>query len=252
MAAPTASVPRIAPLAARTGSVALGLLVVGAGSAYTGLLRPELGFRVFLLGLLVSLLALLLGGVALLLTGSPPSRPGRGQALLGTGLGGLGVAVLVVAALPGASVPPINDITTDLDDPPRFVAALDDPSNPDRTDMSHPGAEMAAQQRAGYPDLAPTDLPVPPAEALERAAEAARALGWEGVARDPAGLRLEARDTSTIFRFVDDVVVRVRPHPQGSGVQGSRVDVRSRSRAGRGDLGANAARIRAFQDALTE
>jgi uncharacterized protein (DUF1499 family) len=59
---------------------------------------------------------------------------------------------------------------------------------------------------------------------------------------DPAGGTLLARETSTIFRFVDDVVVRVRPAAGG----GSIVDVRSKSRVGRGDIGANAARIRRF------
>ena len=58
--------------------------------------------------------------------------------------------------------------------------------------------------------------------------------------------RLEARQESGLFRFVDDVVVRVRPAPGGSVV-----DVRSKSRDGRGDMGVNAKRIRAFQKALT-
>ncbi len=62
---------------------------------------------------------------------------------------------------------------------------------------------------------------------------------------DPETGRVEARDMSLVFRFVDDVVVRVRP-----GTSGSVVDIRSRSRDGRGDLGINAARIRALSDAL--
>ena len=76
--------------------------------------------------------------------------------------------------------------------------------------------------------------------------ETARELGWEVVGVDPAAGTLLARDTTRIFRFVDDVVVRVRSAEGG----GSLVDVRSKSRDGRGDLGANAARIRAFAEAL--
>ena len=65
------------------------------------------------------------------------------------------------------------------------------------------------------------------------------------VAAVPAEGRMEATDTTRWFGFKDDVVVRVRPEGAGS-----RVDVRSVSRVGRGDVGANAARIRAFLQAL--
>jgi len=74
---------------------------------------------------------------------------------------------------------------------------------------------------------------------------AAEALGLEIVREDPSARVIEATDTTRIFRFVDDVAIRVRPDGDGS-----RVDVRSRSRDGKGDLGANAARIRAFGDEL--
>ena len=57
----------------------------------------------------------------------------------------------------------------------------------------------------------------------------------------PADGRLEATDTSAFFGFKDDVVVRVRASDAGS-----RIDVRSKSRVGLGDVGANARRVRAF------
>jgi uncharacterized protein (DUF1499 family) len=117
--------------------------------------------------------------------------------------------------------------------------------------MAYP-ADFAAQQRAAYPDLAPISLKAPPGEALERARRAAESLGWEvAEVRPPQNEdgegRIEAHEVSGVFRFVDDVVVRVRPAPGGS-----RVDVRSKSRVGRGDMGANAGRIRAFRAALGE
>jgi len=49
-----------------------------------------------------------------------------------------------------------------------------------------------------------------------------------------------------MVRFKDDVVVRVAP-----ATNGSRIDVRSVSRVGRSDLGANARRIRMFLTALS-
>ena len=102
------------------------------------------------------------------------------------------------------------------------------------------------QQKRGYPDIAPLRLDVPPAQAFERAERAARAMGWDIVNVAPDALRIEATDTTLFFGFKDDVVVRVRP--QG---QGSIVDVRSLSRIGGSDIGANAKRVRSFLNKLS-
>jgi uncharacterized protein (DUF1499 family) len=88
-------------------------------------------------------------------------------------------------------------------------------------------------------------LSVSPLDALAQADRAARALGWTVVASDPGRGRLEATATTFWFRFTDDIVIRVRPQDAGS-----RLDIRSKSRVGRGDLGANARRIRAFAGEL--
>jgi uncharacterized protein (DUF1499 family) len=141
-------------------------------------------------------------------------------------------------------VPPIHDITTYPDDPPRFVAVLPLRRNaPNSADYAGPA--LAAQQRAGYPDLAPARFTAPPAVVLERATQVARDLGWAVVATAPAEGRLEATDRTRWFGFRDDVVVRVRPDGAGS-----RVDVRSVSRVGRSDLGTNARRIERLLTAL--
>jgi uncharacterized protein (DUF1499 family) len=99
--------------------------------------------------------------------------------------------------------------------------------------------------RESYPDLASLAVPDAPADALLRAERAAESLGWEVIAKDGSRGTLYARDETALFRFVDDVVVRVTPTDDGS-----LIDVRSKSRDGRGDLGANAARIRALLEAL--
>jgi uncharacterized protein (DUF1499 family) len=141
-------------------------------------------------------------------------------------------------------VPPIHDVTTDPDDPPRFVAVL--PLRREAPNSAeYAGPTLAAQQRAGYPDLAPVHLADPPPQAFARAVAAARSLGWQIVAAAPAEGRLEATDRTRWFGFRDDVVVRVLPEAGGS-----RVDVRSVSRVGRSDLGTNARRIRRFLEAL--
>ena len=145
----------------------------------------------------------------------------------------------------GRKLPPIHDITTDTEQPPAFVAVLalrkDAPNTAD-----YGGAELAAQQKKGYPDLAPAILPLPPRAAFELALGLARASGWEIVAAVPENNRIEAVATSDWFGFKDDVVIRIVPAGNGS-----RVDMRSVSRVGRSDLGANARRIREFLRQLT-
>ena len=159
-------------------------------------------------------------------------------------------AAVVVGAFPlaallsGGGAPPIHDITTDTDDPPAFVAAV--PLNaPGRTDYD---PAVAEQQRAAFPDLGPALLPLAPADAFDRALAVVGEMGWELLADDAAALRIEATDRSFWFGFPDDVVVRVA----ADGEAGSRVDVRSLSRVGGGDLGVNARRVREFVAALTE
>jgi uncharacterized protein (DUF1499 family) len=147
--------------------------------------------------------------------------------------------------LSGSGLPSIHDITTDPDDPPQFSAVL-----PRRTgNVSSPaydGPSAAAQQRRAYPDIVPLDVGVAADHVLEDSAAVARQLGWEVIAIDRTRRQLEAIDTTFWFRFKDDIVVRVR----AIAASRSRVDVRSKSRVGRGDLGANARRIRTFTTAL--
>jgi uncharacterized protein (DUF1499 family) len=140
---------------------------------------------------------------------------------------------------------PIHDITTDTEDPPPFVALL----ALRRTTFNGPdygGEKIARLQKAAYPDIQPLDLAEPPARAFERALAAARAMGWRIVAAVPEEGRVEATATTPLLRFKDDVVIRVTSRGAGS-----RVDVRSKSRLGRSDLGANAKRIRAYFRALS-
>lgn len=142
-------------------------------------------------------------------------------------------------------VPPIHDITTDTADPPAFVAIV--PLRATATNAAeYAGDSIAALQRSAYPDIQPRTLALSPLDAFDRAVIAAQAMGWEIVAGDSPSGRLEATATTTWFGFKDDVVVRIRA--AGSG---SIVDVRSVSRVGRSDVGANAARIRSYFAELT-
>jgi uncharacterized protein (DUF1499 family) len=222
---------------------ALGVFdaVLGPVLVHAGAIQPIAGFLFFASGALFGLLALGLAPFALRATRASSGRTGRGLAWLGLACGAALVAVVVVGRQGASNVPPINDITTNLSDPPAFP---NDPAGRGR-DMSYPAAFVPQVQQA-YPDLMTLRVSTEPAQALALAEETARSLGWEVVASDPAAGTLLAHDTSRVFRFVDDVVVRVRPGDGG----GSLVDVRSKSRDGRGDLGINAQRIRAFAEKM--
>jgi uncharacterized protein (DUF1499 family) len=171
-------------------------------------------------------------------------RTGKSAAITGLLASLLAIGAVGALAWKASRVPAIHDITTDTVQPPPFVAVL-----PLRAGAPNPaeygGPQIAAKQRQAYPDLGPLLLKVPPERAFDRAAAAARAMGWELVASDPASGRIEATDTTFWFGFKDDVVVRVLPQPAGS-----RVDVRSVSRVGGGDIGTNAARIRKYLAAI--
>ena len=164
------------------------------------------------------------------------------------------IAALVVAGVTGgitgywasraSSVPRIHDITTDTENPPQLVATLPMRAGAENTAV-YGGPQLAAEQKQGYPDIAPLMLTLPPAAAFERALRAAQAMGWQIVAADLATGHLEATDTTLWFGFHDDIVVRI-----AAAGRGSRVDVRSVSRVGRSDIGTNAKRIRSFLDRL--
>ena len=148
------------------------------------------------------------------------------------------------------SVPAIHDVATDLDDVPQFsrlAVRADNLENvPDEGKAElkalPPEERWKAVHRAHYGDLRTVRLATPPAETVRRAAALARDRGWETVLVDDKAGTVEATETSTFFRFKDDVVVRVRPAPGG----GSLVDMRSISRVGGSDVGMNAKRVRGF------
>jgi uncharacterized protein (DUF1499 family) len=141
------------------------------------------------------------------------------------------------------AVPSIHDITTDFSNPPELTYSrmMRDTSGNKLNAWQYEGDSVAAQQRKAYPDIQPVMLSMTPDEAYRAAMRTARDMGWEVVVNDPAGRRIEAVDETRWFGFKDDVSIRVLP---ASGI--ARVDIRSVSRVGRGDVGKNAERIRAY------
>jgi uncharacterized protein (DUF1499 family) len=221
----------------RLGLAAVALMILGPLLAWLRLVPGLAGFITFALGGLVAIVVTILGIIRAL------RRRGFGGG--GTVAASIAALVFVVLAAGGRGAPRINDFTTDTTDPPVFKHAATLPPNAGR-DLAYPTA-FAPQQAACCADLAPARLALDPAAAFVVVEGTASAMpSWSVTRRDPQAGELEAVATSRLFGFQDDIVIRVRPEPAG----GSRVDMRSKSRVGQGDLGANAARIRAFETAL--
>jgi uncharacterized protein (DUF1499 family) len=185
--------------------------------------------------------ALFLGLIAIILSLVGLAKSGsKGMALAGLVLG------VIAAGIPLKNIntarhSPIHDVSTDRDNPPQFVAVLPLRAAAKAANPTDYDAKTAELQKETYPDIGPLHLDLPPAQAFDRAAAAAKEMKWDIVATDPAQGRIEATATTFWFGFKDDIVVRITA--DGSG---SRVDVRSLSRIGKSDVGANASRVRAY------
>lgn len=175
------------------------------------------GVVVALIGL-VAWLRCRRGGVAAVFIGLILSLP----------VAGIGAVFEMAARI----TPPINDISTDAEDPPVFWFTA--------TPSDYP-AQNAEPQRAAYPDVRSLDLSLAPDEAFAAALGLVEERGWEVLSADPAESQIEAIARSRLFGFEDEVAIRVTETDTGT-----RVDMRSRSRLGQIDRGANARRIEAF------
>jgi uncharacterized protein (DUF1499 family) len=233
---------RLAAFAARIAGTGGGLAVAAVVGAHFGAVAPFVGFRAFLLGTLIAVIGGVLGAFGVRATRG--GVRGRDRAWFAVLVGALALAGVLSAALPARDAPRINDFTTNPADPPLFEYAKRDPDTRNR-DYSYP-AGFAEQQAVAYPDLEPITLAMPPAEAYEKARSAVESLGWHITLAEPTRGVIEARDTSKLFRFVDDIAIRVRPGAGG----GSTIDIRSKSRDGQGDMGINTKRIRTFTNTL--
>jgi uncharacterized protein (DUF1499 family) len=222
------------PLAMLLALAALVMLAASGPGVRFDLWSYRTGLTVFRWTAYVAIAAALVSAVALAI----PKVRAAGLVMPAIALL-IGLAVLYVPLQfiqRARAVPPINDITTDTENPPRYMT----------TARAYPGAEFARQQRAAYPDLLPVLLPLKPREAFAKALAAAEAMGWEVVGRDATAGTIEAVETTKWFGFKDDIAIRVTPTPEG----GSRIDIRSKSRVGRSDIGTNAQRIRAYVQQL--
>lgn len=259
------------------GAGALAALVLGPLLAYVDVASPLAGFQIFLLGILAGLMALVLGGIGI--QRAQRRSAGKLEAHAGVVAGVLAVVLLITVfvtrgfqrahynlnvaelAYRAAYHPvqfsleqlrfysPINDVATNPKKPLAFVAARAE-QNGSEADWSYSADDAALQERV-YPGVRNLYVILGADEAYQKGLEIARELGWEVHTERPEVHEFEAYAPSPIFHFVDDVVVRFHEGPYcvfsaHARCWSTAVDLRSRSRVGESDLGANADRICSF------
>lgn len=246
---PFAVPSRFALWSERLAWLALPMALLAILLARSGRVEPAQALALVVFAALLAMLALAVAGVAAI----DIWRHGRtGLArLFRTGF--LAAAVLggpAWLAIEAGRLPLLNDVTTDIEDPPDFsrsamaraarkghVPPVRDPRERER-------------QRPAYADLRPLVLDMEAEPAFRLVLEAVQKLRWRIIEQNAPGGRsgqgrIEAVAESMLLRFEDDITIRLRPTPAGT-----RVDIRSASRIGRHDFGKNAARIRRLAEEI--
>lgn len=226
--------------------IAMLVIVAGVFSARIGLVPDLTGFGIFAIGQVLALLALLVSLLGLVRT-RRNLRTGRGKAIAAFVLSAVMLLPLAFFLPTALRVPPIHDITTDMQNPPEFTA-IEVLRTDNENDLTYAGAPVAKLQQQAYPEIMPLTLPLSPAQAFEKAKAVATELGWKIVSANPETGQIEAVDETALFGFKDDIAIRISTDETNA----AKIDVRSASRVGQSDLGANAKRIERFLQALQE
>ena len=239
---------RLAVWSGRFGIFSLAVAALSVVIVRSGMLEIEPSLATFGAALVFAALAILLA-FASFITIWRQGLSGLRSAILGLFLGILLLAYPSYLGYRATALPAITDITTDMENPPRFDALS---RLRPRERVNYPGAKTAALQRTAYGDIVPLQLSVTPKSAYDTALAIINKRKWRVIDPKPPapGRReatIEAVAQTLIMGFRDDVIVRVVP--QG---QGSRVDVRSASRFGMHDFGANASRVRALLEDIDD
>jgi len=199
------------------------------------------GFNVLLAAVLIGLATVLTIAVLFLLKRIASSR---NIILISGVIGLLVVSVPVIQMIKVKSLPLIHDISTDINNPPVFVdviALRKGAINP----VEYAGPEVGLLQVEAYPYIQTITVESSLSDVFNTAIGCVDELGWELVGSDSSKGRIEATATTFWFGFKDDIVIRLR----AAGDQ-TVVDVRSKSRVGKSDVGANAERIKRFTEVL--
>lgn len=235
----------------RLALFAIAVAAIGGVLLRFGRVDIASGFAVLGAGLLIALIAIALAVVGFVAIWNDGLR-GFGRAAWGFVLAAALLALPAVQAAKAVWLPALTDVSTDLESPPAFsrsrvALAARNGRTPPEISMSDREA-----QREAYPMVAPLYLDLPVSEAFDLVERSVTALGWEIVEKRPPGGRLglgqiEAVSHSLVLSLPYDVTIRLMPRADGS-----RVDVRSASRIGAHDQGANAERVQRLIERISE
>ncbi|MFP8489973.1 DUF1499 domain-containing protein [Gracilimonas sp. Q87] len=219
-----------------------GLTVILSGYGYQwGWWSFGFGFSIIPWGTGVAILGGLISAIGFF---KIPDRT-KNQTIAGTF--GIGLAIIALVNIGywyleiQKGYPPIHDITTDTVHPPQFDEII-----PLRVDAPNAHEYIfedgpAETQKSFYPDISPIETSLSYDEAYNKALDTAKDMPWTLVNESREEGKIEAYEKLPWYGFIDDVVIRVDTTETGS-----RIDIRSKSRIGRGDLGINAERIRSY------
>ncbi|MDB5596699.1 MAG: hypothetical protein JWM36_3660 [Hyphomicrobiales bacterium] len=233
----------------RLAIFALAVAAIGVTLARVHAIDAPAGLAVFAAAMLVACVAVLLAITALVVIWRT-GRRGTGVALATMFLAALLLGFPAYLAAQAVRLPLLNDVSTDLIDPPDFSRS----SVALAARNGHASGELPTEwreaQRRAYPDLQPIVLDLEIQDAWGLVLNAVGAMRWKIVDRAAPGGRLglgriDAVDVSMILGFPDDIAIRLRPLAGQT-----RIDIRSASRYGRHDFGVNARRVRKFSDEL--
>jgi len=241
---------RLAIWARRMAVFSLPVALLAIIIERAGLLEIVPVLATFAAALAMALIAILMAAIALVVVWRNGVE-GLGAAVTAMLIG---IALLAYPAYLGVKayrLPAISDVTTDPIDPPRFetIARL---RSREANPVAYAGLYAAQLQRAAYPEIEPLESVANAQATYDAAMAVITKRRWQVInTRAPQPGRrdgyIEAVARTPIMGFRDDVVVRIRAVGQGA-----RVDVRSASRYGRHDFGANAARVKALLDDIDD
>ncbi len=241
---------RLAVWARRMALFSLAATLLSIVIVRSGLLEIKPALATFGAALLFAVFALLLALAAFVVIWKDGLK-GMGHALTAIAIGAMLLAYPTYLGVKAYSLPFIYDVTTDPFDPPRYEA-LARIRPRDANPVIYAGLATAEKQQAAYPEIEPLEEDATPLVAYNVALAVINKRRWRIVDQRPPQPprregRIEAVARTPIMGFRDDVVVRIRPNEDGA-----RIDVRSSSRYGSFDFGANAARIRSLVDDIDE